>query len=187
MIIRNLVALRFNVGLHTEKNKDKGWEIGHAKYPDFNQVNINIRKGMDWAYYIDSFGIGMQYDKACGHKEEGNTPYGMQCCMIAVPEDFADAALTLFPDDLTELTSDEFEDFYNNKAHAHEPVEHVDKDVLEAIEQKEKLGLEVPEKKDAIDVNSEARGIRKNHNKIWADKKVKIGMDVITRNQRKRR
>lgn len=179
----DLIALRFNVGLHTKRNKDKGREIGHAKYPDFNQVDLDIRKGMDWSHYIDSFGIGMQYDKACGHKEEGDTPFGQQCCVIAVSEDFADAALALFPDDLTELTSAEFEDFYNNKAHAHEPTEHVDKDVLGAIEQKEKLGLEVPEKADAINVDSEARGIRKNHNKTWTDKGIKTGMNVITRNQ----
>jgi hypothetical protein len=182
MVTRNLVALKFNAGLHTKANKEKGWSIGHAKYPDFNQIDEAIRKGMDWAYYIDSFGIGMQYDKACGHKEVGSTPFGQQCCVVAVFEDFADAALALFPDDLTELTSAEFEDFYNNKAHAHEPAEHVDKDVLEAIEQKEKLGLPVPEKAAAIDVNSEARGIRKNHNKLWADKKIKTGMTVITRN-----
>lgn len=180
--MRNLVALRFQAGLHTERNKEKGWEIGHAKYPDFNQIDIDVRRGMDWCCYIDTFGIGMQYDKGCGHKEESlDSPFGEQCCVVAVLPDFADAALVLFPDDLTELTSVEFEDFYNNKAHAHESTEHVDGDVLDAIEQKEKLGLSVPEKTDAMDVNSEVRGIRKNHNKIWTDKKIKVNADVITR------
>ena len=179
--MRELIALKFNVGLHTKDNKANGWKIGHAKYPDFNQVDEAIRKGMDWCCYIDAFGVGMQYDKTCGHKEAGDTPFGQQCCVIAVPKDFADAALALFPGELIELTHDEFEDFYNNKAHAHESVEHVDKDVLDAIEQKEKLGLPVPEKTDAIDPANEARGIRKNHDKVWADKKIKTGMEIIDR------
>lgn len=176
---RNLVALRFCAGIHTE-NKD-GHKVGHAKYPEFNKVSNAARKGMDWCSYIDAFGIGMQYDKDCGHKEEGDTPFGEQCCVVAVEEAFADEAITLFPGVVTEMTAAEFEAFYNDKAHAHEAAESVDKDVLDAIAQKEALGLAVPEKADAIDVNTETRGIRKNHNKLWADKKVKSGVNVLDR------
>jgi hypothetical protein len=177
---RDLVALRFQVGLHTTDNGTH--KSGHAKYPDFNKVSSVTRKGMDWCKYIDAFGIGMQYDKACGHKEESaHSPFGEQCCVVAVPADFADEALALFPTVLTELTVAEFEDFYDNKAHAHETAEHIDTDVLDAITQKEKLGLAVPEKIDAIDVTTETRGIRKNHDKLWADKKVKCGCNVISR------
>jgi hypothetical protein len=53
--------------------------------------------------------------------------------------------------------------------------------VLDAITQKESLGLAVPEKADAIDANTETRGIRKNHNKLWADKKAKSGVNVLNR------
>lgn len=178
---RDLVALRFHAGIHDKDNASRGHKIGHAKYPEFNKISSGARKGMDWCSYIDAFGIGMQYDKACGHKEEGDSPFGQQCCVIAVEEAFADEALALFPADITELTIAEFEDFYDNKAHAHEQAEHVDKDVLDAIAQKEKLGLAVPEKADAIDVATETRGIRKNHNKVWADKKVKSGVNVLDR------
>jgi hypothetical protein len=176
---RDLVALKFHAGIHTV---DKGGnKIGHAKYPEFNKVSNVARKGMDWCSYIDAFGIGMQYDKDCGHKEEGDTPFGQQCCVIAVEAAFADEALALFPADITELTSAEFEAFYNDKAHAHEAAEHVDTDVLDAITQKEALGLAVPEKADAIDVTTETRGIRKNHNKLWVDKKVKSGVNMLDR------
>jgi len=178
-MVRDLVALRFHAGIHTvEKGNHK---IGHAKYPDFNKVESAIRKGMDWCNYIDTFGIGMQYDKDCGHKEEGDTPFGQQCCVVAVPEDFADAAMIALPGELTELTVAEFEAFYDTKAHAHEPAENVDKDVMDAIAQKEAVGLAVPEKADAIDVKTETRGIRKNHNKLWADKKVKAGVNILDR------
>ncbi len=181
--MRDLIALKFHALLHTKDNKDKGWQIGHAKYPDFNQVSAEIRKGMDWSKYLDRFGIGMQYDKTCGHDEvNADSPFGQQCCVIAVPASFADEALALFPDELTELTPAEFETFYNDKAHAHEPAELVDTDVLEAIAQKEKLSLPVPEKADAIDPETDARGIRKNHNKLWADKKIKGDTNVVDRN-----
>jgi hypothetical protein len=176
---RDLVALKFHAGIHTV-NKG-GNKVGHAKYPEFNKVSLTARKGMDWCSYIDAFGVGMQYDKACGHKEEGDSPFGEQCCVVAVEADFADEALLLFPTELTELTPAEFEAFYDNKAHGHEPAENVDKDVLDAIAQKEALGLEVPEKADAIDVKTETRGITKNHNKVWADKKVKCGCNVLDR------
>lgn len=176
---RNLIALKFHAGIHTVNTGSN--KIGHAKYPEFNKVSSVARKGMDWCSYIDAFGIGMQYDKACGHKEEGDTPFGEQCCVIAVEEAFADEALALFPRDITELTVAEFEAFYNDKAHAHELAEKVDKDVLDAIAQKEALGLAVPEKADAVDVNTETRGIRKNHNKLWADKKVKSGVNMLDR------
>ncbi len=179
MAVRNLVGLKFNAGLHTVDNKEKGWQKGHAKYPDFNQVSSATRQGMDWCTYIDTFGIGMQYDKACGHKEAGETPYGKQCCVIAVPQDFATEALALFSNDLTQLTPLEFEDFYNNKAHAHESTEHIDTDVLEAINQKEKLLLPVPEKADALNPDNPARGIRKNHGRLLVDFKKKAGIELV--------
>ncbi len=177
MAVRDLVALKFNVGLHTVETENH--KIGRAKYPDFNQVSFVIRKGMDWSVYIDAFGIGMQYDKVCGHKEEGDTLFGQQCCVIAVPQDFATEALALFPGDLTQLTPVEFEAFYNDKAHAHEPVEHVDEDVLKAIKAKEDLAIAVPEKADALNPNTETRGIRKNHRKTWSDFKIKAGVNIV--------
>lgn len=178
-MVRDLVALRFHAGLHTEDNVAKGHKIGHAKYPDFNQVSESTRKGMDWCKYIDAFGIGMQYDKDCGHKEEGDTPFGEQCCVVAVPQDFATEALGLFPGELTPLTPVEFEAFYNDKAHAHESADHIDKDVLDAITAKEGLSIAVPEKANAIDRNHPDRGIRKNDRKVWADFKVKAGVNIV--------
>ncbi len=175
---RDLVGLKFNAGIHKAQNKGKGHEIGHAEYPDFNLVDESIRQGMDWCHYIDTYGIGMQYDKGCGHKEEGDTPFGQQCCVVAVPNDFAVAALALFPG-LTEMTPAEFEAFYNDKAHAHETADHTDQDVLDAIKTKEDLALAVPEKTNAIDRNHPDRGIRKNHGKVFADFKVKAGVNIV--------
>lgn len=179
MAVRNLVALKFNAGLHVTGSEANGHKAGHAKYPDFNQVSIETRKGMDWCNYVDSFGIGMQYDKNCGHQDSGDTPAGEQACVIAVPQDFATEALELFPITVTQLTSVEFEAFYNDKAHVNEAADYVDTDVLNAIKAKEDLSIAVPEKADAVNRDSASRGIRKNHNKYWADFKVKAGVNVI--------
>jgi hypothetical protein len=176
----DLIALKFDSGIRTSDDKSKGHKKGHAEYPDFNQLSSAVRKGMDWCEYIDAYGIGMHYDKACGHKEHTvESPRGFQCCVIAVEQDFATEALSLFPSRLTQLTLAEFEDFYDNKAHAHEPDENIDKDILDAIESKERLNLAVPEKAKAIDVTDDARGIRLNKNKTWARKKESCGHNVI--------
>jgi hypothetical protein len=176
---RELVALRFQAGLHTEDNKAKGWATGNAKYPDFNQVSLATRNGMDWSKFVDAFGIGMQYDKDCGHREEAaHSPRGEQCCVVAVPEDFALEAISKLPG-LVRLTQAEFIDFYENKAHAHEDDDLVDTETLNAIKAKEEAGLLVPEKGNAFDRNNKALGIRKNTNKRWADFKVKSGVEVI--------
>jgi hypothetical protein len=179
MATRNLVALRFQAGLHTEDNKAKGWATGNAKYPDFNQVSLANRNGMDWSKFVDAFGIGMQYDKDCGHKEEAaHSPHGEQCCVVAVPEAFAVEAMSKLPG-LVRLTEAEFIDFYDNKAHAHEEDDFTDTDTLNAIAAKEAAGLAVPEKGKAFDRNDKAYGVRKNHNKRWADFKKKSGVEVV--------
>lgn len=180
MATRNLVALKFQAGLHTEDNKAKGWQKGNAKYPDFNQVDSANRMNMDWCKYIDAMGIGMQYDKPSGHKEVSvDSPIGEQCCVVAAPEPFCLDALAKLPG-LTRLTEAEFIDFYETKAHAHEPDEYTDIDTLNAIKAKEDAGMNVAkEKAKALNPNDKANGIRKNGNKKWADKKKQFGVEVI--------
>jgi len=179
MATRNLIAIRFQAGLHTEDNKAKGWATGNAKYPDFNQVSLANRNGMDWSKYIDAFGIGMQYDKACGHKEHSDhSPIGEQCCVVAAPEAFVLEAMSKLPG-LVRLTEAEFIDFYDNKAHAHEEDDFVDADALAGIKAKEEAGLGVPGKSKAFDRNDKTMGIRKNENKRWADFKKKSGVEVV--------
>ncbi|MCP3966533.1 MAG: hypothetical protein GY718_09300 [Lentisphaerae bacterium] len=173
----NLIAIKFQAGLHTEDTKNH--KAGHAKYPDFNKVSLANRNGMDWCKFIDAYGIGMQYDKGCGHKNHSlDSPVGEQCCVIAVPEAFATEALRVLPG-LVKLTPEQFEDFYDNKAHAHEDDEHVDKDVLETIATKETLNLPVPEKVSALDPRSKAKGIRENVNKTWRKRKAATGFKVV--------
>lgn len=176
--MRTLVPLKVKIGLH-DRDDGNGHKAGHAKYPNFNLIASSIRKGMDWSQYIDTFGIGLHYDKTCGHKEESvDSPQGEQMACMCVPSDFADAAVAAFPGEVSIIPEAELETFYNDKAHAHEPEELVDSDVLQAIAAKEAVGAEVPEKTDALNPLSDARGIRKNTNKKWADFKTKAGVSI---------
>lgn len=180
MAARELVALRLDVGLDDV--------TGHAKYPNFNKVTPATRKNMDWSKYIDVHGSGMHYNKTCGHQDDTpESPYGHQQCCICVPADFAGEALALFPDTVHECTAAEFEDFYNNKAHAHEPTELVDTDALNGLAAQRSLMVSLEQDTSALDAkiakalnpaDETERGIRPNPNKTWASVKAKRGIAV---------
>lgn len=170
--MRDLIAIKIKVGLHQDS--------GNARYPNFNLITTTVRKNMDWAHYIDRYGIGMQYDKTSGHKDDSvDSPYGQQWVCTCVPEDFAKEAANRFPNEVSIITEVEFETFYNKKAHAHEQVDNADLQVLQTIKVKKDLGLATPEKTDAFNPDHPALGIRKNHNKTLSLFKAKIGFRVI--------
>lgn len=177
--MRELVGLMLDVGTH---------EIsGYAQYPDFNKISAATRKNMDWAKYLDRHGSGMHYDKKCGHQDEGDTPYGHQRCCIAVPADFAAEALLLFPKTVSECSDTHFEDFYNNKAHAHEQAELVDEKTLTGLAARRSLMVSLGQDVTVLDAkitkaldptdDTEA-GVKVNPSKTWADASVKKGITV---------
>jgi hypothetical protein len=87
---RELVAIKVRIGLKPN---------GHAEYPNFNELGSVRKENMDWAIYVDQFGIGWQYDKTSGHKEHSeDSPAGMQWGMLLVPTDFAREAVEMFPE-----------------------------------------------------------------------------------------
>ncbi len=177
---RDLVALKLIVGTDPV--------TGHAEYPNFNLVSTTIRKGMDWSKYLDVFGGGMHYDKTCGHKDESvESPYGEQVCCMCVPQDFATEALNLFPAKVSELTPVEFEVFYDEKAHAHEPDETINDNALNGLNAQRTLKVAVGEDVTALDVRirkaldpndiTEA-GVKKNVKKTWNDAKTAEGINL---------
>jgi len=153
---------------------------GHAEYPDFNALQVVIDSGMDWSYYVDSHGLGWHYDKTSGLKDNTvDSPMGEQWGMLIVPEEFRDQALAMFPSLVTAMDETEIEDFYNNKAHAHEPDEIFNTEILNGIKLKQDLGLTLTQNQlDALDPNTDVPGIRKNKNKLWSDFKVKKDLTV---------
>ncbi len=172
----NLVPIKVKIGLASN---------GYAKYPDFNLVSSSTRNNLDWAKYVDAYGLGWQYDKTSGHKEETvDSPFGQQWGVLIVPKEFADSAISLFPSEVTKLDETELEDFYDNKAHAHEADEIVDEAALKVFETKEAMKVTLTTKEEtlkakALDPEDDTPGIRKNLNKKWADAKVKKGVTIV--------
>ena len=150
-------------------------------YPSFNNISASIRKTMDWSNYLDTHGLGWHYDKCCGFGEtddyntEQEVWYGATC----VPEDFADAAVAL-GDDVEIITELQFREFYDDRAHSHEPEESYDLNTLQAIKVKQQLGRGVNNSdRDAMDPDKPAPGIRRNHNKTWSLFKVKKEIEIV--------
>jgi hypothetical protein len=161
----------------------KGVKNGKAQhiYPDFNLISSEIREGMDWSDYFDYKGIGWHYDKLSGFGEvdavnpDPDVWYGCTC----VPKAFADSAVTLFPSIVTIINESDFEVFYNDRAHVHEPTEIIDTDKLQAIKARRDLGLQdTPEILKALDPNDPTSGVVLNKNKTWELFKSRKGLQI---------
>lgn len=185
--MRNLVPIKVKIGLHTANNTDAGGahKAGHAKFPDFNSMQIVKESGLDWSIYVDIMGLQWHYDKCCGHKEEdGSSPHGMQWGMLIVPKEFSDQAIATFPDEISKLTEAELEDFYDNRAHAHEPDNKVNTKALEEFDVQIRSGktLTVKDKArhdKAMDPNDDTPGVTKNKKKNWVDFKKLVGVEIV--------
>lgn len=127
-----LVPLRIKIG---RKQGPKGMQ---NDYPDFNAMDSAIRHDLDWSNYVDTYGTGWHYDKLSGFREADvyNPDAGMQFGMFAVPEDFANAAVAMFPTKVEILTEAQFELFYNDRAHSHESEEKANSGVLNVLRAK---------------------------------------------------
>lgn len=99
-----------------------------AVYPDFNQISSAIRKGLNWSNYIDSYGSGWCYNKVenigKGQVDGNGDPYENACALV--PEDFADAAVALFPTLCTKITEAQFSTFYDDKCAVYLETEIID-------------------------------------------------------------
>lgn len=169
--MRELVPIKVKIGLGND---------GSAKYPDFNLINIDIRKKLDWSKYVDIFGLGWHYDKTCGHKEDSiDSPYGQQWGVLIVPKDFAIEAINKFPE-VIKLTETELEAFYNNCAHCHESDELINDKILQSIKIKKDLNIPLTDhQKKALDPKDKTPGIQKNEKKFWKDFKKLTNVNIL--------
>ena len=146
-------------------------------YPKFNQINSDIRKGMDWSSYLDEYGSGMIY----GTEVEGNEE--KQYCIMCVPEDFAAEALKLFGDKVEEIDESTLDTWYDAKGPGRNQSEElVNTDALTAIRVREELGEDVSAlKARALDPKDDTPGISENPNKTWTRKKAELRIEIIPR------
>lgn len=148
-------------------------------FPAFNNLPSAVRDGVDWSIFVDRFG-GWHYDQVCGHADEDETSArGCWNGMLLVPDDFAQAAVAMFPERCSLLTEVEAEAFYNDRAHVRDAAVREDVTTLQAISAKAALGLE----KDSDDLNAlnpdhPAPGRRRNNKKTFAGFKQAMGITL---------
>ena len=174
-----LVPIKVKIGLRAN---------GHADHPQWSLLPMITNEQQEKQYMPH----GWMYDKSCGHVEarkEGDawdSPIGMQWGCLLVTKQFATEAIATFPALVTEITEAEFEDFYNTKCVAHMSENDYDIEALDGLKLEHDLkiinGDDVTEIKariaKAIDPSDSAAGIKKNTNKIWADRKVSLDVTI---------
>jgi len=173
--MNNLVPIRIKI----TRKMDRGQMANN--YPDFNKLNENVRSGMDWAHFIDTYGYQMHYDRQSGFGEIDDYNDDPQCqyCATLVPEVFARSAVEMFPDRVELMNEDQWENFYDNRAHAHEPEEVYDVQVLQALAAKKVLGIALTDHDiKCLDPNCKESGIRKNEKRHWKSCKEKSCLNI---------
>ncbi len=177
---RNLVPIKVKIGI-----KDNG----NAKYPNFNALQEVQNKNMDWSKYVDVHGLGWMYD-CCGHKEEQmdgdewDSPFGQQWGVLVVTKEFADEAITRFPNECEKLDETRLEAFYNSRHARDFPEENINEEALKVYEVKERNKIiltseEETRKAKALDPNDSEPGIVKNPRKKWANYKSHVGVEIV--------
>jgi len=166
------VAIKVRIGLEAN---------GHAAYPDFNRLDAVVRDSMDWSIFVDKHG-GWHYDQVAGHADDDpaeSSPIGTQWGMLVVPEVFADAAVALFPNNVTILNDVDAGTFYDTRGHVRDSAIRENLEILQGIKVKRDLGIaEDPQDRDALDPNHPAAGRRRNKLKTWADFKTNRGITM---------
>jgi len=130
---------------------------------------------------VDIEGLGWHYDKQRGHKvDDPASPFGQQFGILIVPKGMADEAIAAFPGVVIKLTPPQVEVFYNNFAHAHEPEQEIDTDILNVIKVHRDLGLpDEPWMTAALDSTNRAHGIRKNNRRFFSDYALEVGVNIV--------
>lgn len=151
-------------------------------YPKFKKTLQFFKDNPDYQAFP------LLYDKKSDCKiETDGSPLGMRWCMKLVPKKFAEEALLVYPDTVFEMTEEEAEEFYNNKAMAHMPENKYDIQILQGLQ----IELDLREKigeptsglrvkiKAAIDPDNDEPGIKKNKDRKWLELKKNMNLKII--------
>ncbi len=170
-----LVPIKVRIGLRSNKGK-----LEHD-HPEFNKLPEELRDGLDWSHYVDKFG-GWLYDRVSGHPThdpDNDSPQGIWLGMLLVPEEFANAAIDEFPDQVSQMSEPECVEFYENRCTVNRPEIQDDVEVLQAIAAKRAAGVDVDDDDvHALDPDHPARGRRRNKTKTFAGYKQKRNITI---------
>lgn len=175
----DLVPIKVKIGVGPVNGKQL------HKYPSFNTLQSIIDSGMDWSEYVDVRGLGWHYDKTSGHDTDStDSPIGNQNGVLIVPKIFADEAVVAFPTVVSKLNETDLEDFYDNKAHAHESDNIVNEHLFKEFEMKTKLGVPLSGTENILrnkmlDPADDTLGITKNNKKKWSDFKQISNVTIV--------
>ena len=195
--MRDLVPIKVRIVLGPD---------GSHQFPPFNQVPPEARGHLDWSKFLDAYGLGWHYDRVSGFGESDagnadvpaghehrNEDHGCWYGATCVPKAFADEAVTRWPGEVSKLTEEAWASFYDDRAHASEPEEILDTEVLQGILARVQLE-EAPSSSSPTKTPSTAikaarakcldpdcqthPGIRKNLGRLWADHKARLGCTI---------
>jgi hypothetical protein len=138
----------------------------NAKWPKWNLIAIEIRRGLKGGTYIGQHGIGLHLDKV----DNLGTGHTHGTAVTCVPKDFADAAVEKFPDDVSIIMESELQTFWNTRSKIFQLPDIINAEELRTIKLLEDLGEDVAAwKAKALDRDNKLyRGRIKNPQKTWA-------------------
>ena len=164
---------------------------GQVAWPNFNEIDSEIRRGQPWSHFIDNHGIGWHYDKV----ENLGTGAESGCAATLIPKEFADAAVGLFPELVSIVGEAEFELFYDERVTVDQPIEFLDTEMLQGIAarvQLEENGIAPAPSNEITAARAKCldpkeqnhRGIRKNMKKKWSDVKKELKVELHPNSQK---
>jgi len=158
------------------------------QYPAFDQIAPHLRAGLRWEAYIDYCG-GWFHDQLSplGQVDEYNADPDVQFAGVIADARFALEARQRFPDDVTLLSPEEFEEFYESRCAIVQPDELVNTTILDRIRARNGLSATPgqptasmsPSDKRALDPNDPTPGIQVNWRKQCKTMLAKTGTKLI--------
>ena len=182
------------VRLHREFVQRRRGQRLENVYPDFNRLPPEVRtppwssSPLDWAVYVDQVGWGWVYDNVSGFgfSDEVNPDRGTIYGCIGVCQEFADAAVAMFPDTCEVMDPDEFVVWRTERGmpnadrvrYDHERLMGLSAAVSLAKEvgDQQRLGELVAEARKALDPSDEAPGVSHNRMADWDTFAAKRGI-----------
>lgn len=166
--MKELVPLKVKITLGLVGGKKR------MVYPTFNLITSAARNQMDWSYYLDVAGSGMNYDNCC----DFDTGQDHQYALMAVPEAFALEAIALFgpagtstPGLVERLADTVAELFWNDHVASGDPDVRVEQNTLQALASRKTIGEDLtadPDAVAALDPSNTRPGKVRNMRKTWA-------------------
>ena len=183
--MRDLVPLKIKIGRWGKETLDAK-KRGKYKYPDFDGLQAVKDSGLSWEVYNDVFGSGWIYDRVDHNEDDGGeSPFGTKLGIMIVPKDFADEAVTMFPDVVSKLTEVELETFYTSRISPHQSEIKVDESIMKYYDVVEKVKKvltedEIEKRDKALDPNDPEPGATNNPRKTWQRLKAKKGINIVS-------